>query len=89
MLTAIIFTYNHEKSIAKCIESILAQTYTNLEILINNDGSTDDSYKIIGKDEYGNGMCLGVYPSYESVQLVLDNIIKTLSYYKDPLFKMP
>ena len=50
---------------------------------------SDDSYKIIGKDQYGNGMCLGVYPSYESVQLVLDNIIKTLSYYKDPLFKMP
>ena len=48
-----------------------------------------DNYKIIGKDEYGNGMCLGVYPSYESVQLVLDNIIKTLSYYKDPLFRMP
>lgn len=50
---------------------------------------SDDSYKIIGKDEYGNGMCLGVYPSYESVQLVLDNIIKTLSYYKDPFFRMP
>ena len=50
---------------------------------------SNDSYKIIGKDECGNGMCLGVYPSYESVQLVLDNIIKTLSYYKDPLFRMP
>ena len=50
---------------------------------------SDDNYKIIGKDEYGNGMCLGAYPSYESVQLVLDNIIKTLSYYKDPLFRMP
>ena len=45
-VSVIVPVYNVEKYVAKCIESILAQTYTNLEILINNDGSTDDSYKI-------------------------------------------
>jgi glycosyltransferase involved in cell wall biosynthesis len=39
--------YNAEKYIAEAIESILAQSYSNLELIIVNDGSYDDSKKII------------------------------------------
>lgn len=39
--------YNAEKYIAEAIESILNQTYTDFEFLIINDGSTDNSLKII------------------------------------------
>ena len=39
--------YNGEKYIAKCLDSLLAQTYKNLNIIIADDGSTDDSAKII------------------------------------------
>jgi glycosyltransferase involved in cell wall biosynthesis len=39
--------YNAEKYLPPALESILNQTYKNLEILIINDGSTDDSEKII------------------------------------------
>lgn len=46
LITVIINVYNGERFIAKCIESIINQTYRNLEILIINDGSTDNTLKI-------------------------------------------
>ena len=45
-VSIIIPVYNVGKYVGKCLESVIAQTYRNLEILINNDGSTDDSYEI-------------------------------------------
>lgn len=38
--------YNSEKYLDNCIKSILAQTYSNFELLLINDGSTDNSRKI-------------------------------------------
>jgi len=46
LITVIINVYNGEKYINKCLDSIINQTYKNLEILIINDGSTDDTLKI-------------------------------------------
>ena len=39
-------TYNHEKYIGECIRSVQSQTYSNWEMLIVDDGSTDNTFSI-------------------------------------------
>ena len=52
LITVMIPLYNVDDYLATCIESVLVQTYTNLEILLVDDGSTDDSARIC--DEYAS-----------------------------------
>lgn len=49
MISIILNVYNGEKYIKRCVESVLAQTYQNFELLIIDDGSTDSTAKIIDK----------------------------------------
>lgn len=49
LVSIIIPFYNSEKYIRQCLDSIIKQTYTNLEIVCVNDGSEDSSQKIIGE----------------------------------------
>ncbi|MDE6250280.1 MAG: glycosyltransferase [Alphaproteobacteria bacterium] len=51
-LSVLMPAYNAEKYIAAAIESILSQTFTDFEFIIINDGSTDNTAKII--QEYAN-----------------------------------
>lgn len=46
LITVIINVYNAEKFIKKCLDSIINQTYKNIEILIINDGSIDKTLDI-------------------------------------------
>ena len=48
-ISIIITVYNAEKYLDKCIESAVKQTYENIEVIIVNDGSTDNSKNIINK----------------------------------------
>ena len=45
-VSVIIPIYNVEKYLEKCLDSIIKQSYTNLEIILVNDGSTDSSREI-------------------------------------------
>ena len=47
LITIIIPVYNAKKYLRDCIESILSQTYHNLEIILIDDGSTDGSEKLV------------------------------------------
>lgn len=46
LFSIIIPVYNVEKYLAECVESVLAQTYKNFEIILVDDGSKDSSNKI-------------------------------------------
>ena len=47
LVTVIIPLYNCEDQIKRCIDSILAQTYKNIEVVVIDDGSTDNSYDVV------------------------------------------
>ena len=49
-ISVIIPVYNVEKYLSACMESIINQTYKNLEIIKKNDGSTDSCLQI--SEEY-------------------------------------
>ena len=49
-ISVVIPVYGVEKYIRQCLESIINQTYKNLEIIVVNDGTKDNSMKIV--EEY-------------------------------------
>jgi glycosyltransferase involved in cell wall biosynthesis len=53
LVSVIIPVYNGEKTICRCVDSVLSQTWTNIEIIIVNDGSTDGTCDILAS-KYSN-----------------------------------
>ena len=47
MISVVIPLYNKEQSIASTLQSVYEQTYTEYEVVIVNDGSTDESLKVV------------------------------------------
>lgn len=45
-ISVIVPIYNNAKYLPKCLDSLLAQTYRDLEIILVNDGSTDGTFQI-------------------------------------------
>lgn len=51
-VSVIVPIYNSEKTINRCVESIINQTYKDIEILLINDGSIDNTLNIL--NDYAN-----------------------------------
>lgn len=64
LLSIIVPVYNGEDSISRCLDSIYRQKYPNIELIIIDDGSTDNSYEYIEKyikENVKNNICASVY----------------------------
>jgi len=49
LVSAVVPVYNGSRTIAMCLESLLAQTYPGKEIIVVNDGSTDNTGEVAGR----------------------------------------
>ena len=54
LVTVYITNHNYGKYLEESIESVLSQSYTNFELLIIDDGSTDNSKEILNKYEFNS-----------------------------------
>ncbi|MBE6449510.1 MAG: glycosyltransferase [Alphaproteobacteria bacterium] len=48
-ISVVIPVYNTGKFLAECLDSVLSQTFQNLEVICVNDGSTDNSEEILAQ----------------------------------------
>lgn len=60
LIGIVVPVYNVEDYLEKCIESLIHQTYQNLEIILINDGSKDSSYEIIKKYKNQDDRIIGI-----------------------------
>jgi glycosyltransferase involved in cell wall biosynthesis len=68
-----ILSYNQEKYIKTCLENVLNQTYNNLEIIISDDNSSDNTWAIIQDilKEYKGGHIVKSYKNEKNLGLAL------------------
>lgn len=59
-ISVIVSVYNTEKYLERCLESLLSQTYQNMELILIEDGSSDNSKEILKKYEK-NKKCHVIY----------------------------
>ena len=62
-ISILISNYNNDKFLNRCINSCLAQTYSNKEIIIVDDSSTDNSCDVLKK-----------YAKYKNIKVVFNKI---------------
>ena len=60
-VSVVIPTFNCGEFIGEAIESVLSQTYPPFEVIVVDDGSTDDTQSIVGK--YGDGVRYTRHPN--------------------------
>ena len=69
-------TYNREKLIIKAINSVVNQTYSNWELIIIDDGSTDNTKEIIAKKQTEDSRIIYIYQENSDRSTARNNGIK-------------
>ncbi len=78
--------YNHERYIGRCIESLLAQTYTKWEMIVVDDGSTDGTAEVV--KSYDDCRITYLYQQNRGVGRLASTINEGLSRSKGDLVTM-
>ena len=78
--------YNHEKYLRKSINTILNQTYKKIELIIIDDGSTDNSSKIV--KQFKDNRIRYIYQKNKGVKKLNITINKGLKLAKGTLVTM-
>lgn len=65
LVSVIVPVYNAEKYLKRCLESILSQTYCNYEVILIDDGSTDNSKDIVNKYQSKDDRIIYLYQENE------------------------
>lgn len=61
LISVIVTAYNEEKNIERCVRSIFSQTYDSIELIVVNDGSTDNTALILERlSENFNIKCINI-----------------------------
>lgn len=69
LLSIVIPAYNIEKYISRCLDSLINQTYQNLEIIVVDDGSTDNTSTIIDEYSHKDKRIISIHKVNEGVSL--------------------
>lgn len=80
-ISVIVPVYNAERTLKKCIESILSQTYVDFELILINDGSTDSSLDICNRYKHDNRVVVIDKKNEGSVKARVDGINKSRGEY--------
>lgn len=73
LASIVVPAYNHENYVAECLESVLAQDYPNIELIVINDGSTDSTGQRIEEFLKKNGQ------RFRYVSKPNEGLVKTLN----------
>lgn len=79
LVSIIIPVYNIEKYIANCLNSIINQTYKNIEIICIDDGSKDKSGEIICKMAENDSRIIYIYQENSGVSVARNNGLSRVS----------
>ena len=69
LISVVVTCYNHENYIEQCLRSIFNQTYRNIELIVLDDGSTDNSSEII-QEVLKESPFVTTFESHENIGVV-------------------
>ena len=73
IISIIVPVYNTEQYLAKCLDSIVAQTFTDFEVLMIDDGSTDGSGEICDRYSQSDSRFIAIHQTNQGVSASRNN----------------